>query len=89
MSIYFQQAKRILSSIELPDAAVVQAKELFTELEKTAGSGSMLADPRVSTAINLLTPFVVNYKVNQVIKLLKELSKEKNDPATGLRRFIQ
>lgn len=90
MSIFLSQAQKILNKVDLTDPAVSQAKEILNGMDKTAGVSDALADPRLSTAINLLTPFVVNYKVNQVLKLLKELSKSqpKTDPQTGLRRYV-
>lgn len=83
--VYFNQAKKMLAT--MPECSSAY-EALGAWDEKTA----LLDDPRVQTAINLLTPFVVNYKVDQVLKLLKEVSKEqkkdKIDPYTGKPKFV-
>lgn len=91
MSIYLNQAKKILNKVELEDSDVVKAREILNSFDgKTAGLFETISDPRLSNAISLLTPFTVNYKVNQVLRLLKELAKEepKVDPRTGVTKFI-
>jgi hypothetical protein len=88
--IFLRQAQLILAQVDLNEPDVIKAKELLSSFEKSASISDLIRDPRLSNAINLLTPFVVNYKVNQVLKLLKEMSKDspKIDPQTGLKRFI-
>jgi hypothetical protein len=68
-----------------------QAKEILASIDQKAGLSDVLSDPRLNTALTLLTPFVVNWKVNQVIKLLEDMKKDnkpKIDPFTGLRKFV-
>jgi hypothetical protein len=91
MTVYLEQAKILLDlTTEVPVEIVETIKKDLDDLHKNSGIVDMISDPRLSNAINLLTPFVVNYKVNQVLKLLKELGKEqvRIDPNTGLRKFI-
>lgn len=76
MSVLLKQASVVMNKIDLESPEVKQAKELFAELEKTSGVTDLIGDPRFQNVINLLTPYLVNYKVNQVLKLLKELAKE-------------
>ena len=92
MSVYLQQAKLLLDQSELDAKEVKEAKDLLDSLtlEKTAGIGNLIHDPKFQNIVNLLTPFLVNYKVNQVLKLLQELAKEqkKFDPETGKRKYF-
>jgi hypothetical protein len=88
MSIYLEQIQLLLSNIDIKEAK--QAKEELEVLTKNAGVTDLINDPKFQNIVNLLTPFVVNYKVNQVLKLLTELAKDrpKIDPSTGLRKYI-
>jgi len=88
MSIYLEQAKKILESIDIPE--IKQVQEEFVSLTKKSAISDLIHDPKFQNIVNILTPYVVNYKVNQVLKLLKEIEKEQRviDPRTGLRRFV-
>ena len=92
MSIYFSNAKRLLESVNLSDPKISEAKILLGSVSKAGGSTNLINNPTFQNVVNLLTPFVVNYKVNQVLKLLKELAKEKQfgevDPSTGFKKYI-
>lgn len=93
MSVFFEQAKRILNEVTIDEPAVKEARELLNSISKTAGLSDLVHDPKFQNIINLLTPFLVNYKVNQVVRLLEELAKENNkaptfDPDTGVRKYI-
>ena len=93
MSIYLDQAKKILDKVELKDEAINESRKLLDSMIKVGGLGDMIKDPKWANVISLLTPFVVNYKINQVLRLLEEIAKEnkeiiKFDPTTGLRRYI-
>ena len=93
MSLFLAQAKIILDEIDLNDPAIKKAKELLNSVTKIAGMTDLINDPKFQNIINLLTPFVVNYKVNQVIRLLNEIAKEQKsgpqfDPATGFKKYI-
>ena len=85
-------AKRLLDSIESTDPKIIEAKELFNSIQKVGSPKDLINNTTFQNVINLLTPLVVNYKVNQVLKLLKELAKEKQfgqvDPSTGFKRYI-
>ena len=90
MPEYLKQAKCLLDSVDMKASEIDQAKEQLENLSKISGLTDLIKDPKYQNVINLLTPFVVNYKVNQVLKLLQELGKEqvRIDPNTGLRKFI-
>lgn len=92
MSIFYTNAKRILESVSLTDPKVIEAKTLLGSIQKVGGPTDLINNVTFQNIVNLLTPFVVNYKVNQVLKLLKELAKEKNfgqvDPSTGFKKYI-
>ncbi len=76
MSVYLENAKRLLSQVKNPDPAIKQATDELNNIPKTASISDLLHDPKFQNIINLLTPFLVNYKVNQVVKLLKDLERE-------------
>lgn len=77
MSVFLDQARLILSQVDLNNPEIQQAKTELNTIVKTAGV-KIFSDPRIANAINLLMPFVVNYKVNQVIRLLKEFERDKD-----------
>lgn len=90
MNIFYSNAKRLLDSVEATDPKISEAKDLLSSITKIGGD-SLVNNPTFQNVVNLLTPFVINYKVNQVLKLLKELSKEqynKVDPSTGFKKYI-
>ena len=92
MSIYLRQAKRILAQINIDAPEVKQAKDELRKLTKTAGLGDIIHDPKFQNVVTLLTPFVVNYKVNQVLKLLKELARDTDVistvPGTRFKKYL-
>lgn len=73
MSIYLKQALSILNNIKSDAPEIKEAQGLFNNLDKRGG---LLDDPALTNAITLLTPFWMSYKINQVLKLLKEVEKE-------------
>jgi hypothetical protein len=93
VSIFLDQAKTILDEIELNEPAIKEAQELLGTIIKTAGVSDLINDPKFQNIVNLLTPFTVVYKVNQVLRLLQELAKEQKsvpqiDPSTGYKKYI-
>ena len=92
MSIFLDQAKQILNSVDLPDQPIKDAKTLLNSISKVGGITDLIHDAKFQNIINLLTPFVVNYKVNQVLRLLQELAKENQktyyDPETGFKKYV-
>lgn len=92
MSILFDNAKRLLDSVSLTDPKILEAKSLLNTVSKVGSSSNMMSSPTFQNIITLLTPFVVNYKVNQVLKLLKELAKDSQfgqvDPSTGFKKYV-
>jgi hypothetical protein len=90
MPKYLSQAKMLLDSLDIKASEIDQVKEQLESLTKSSALTDLINDPKFQNIVNLLTPFVVNYKVNQVLKLLQELGKEQKliDPDTGLRKFI-
>lgn len=90
MSIFLQEAMIILKSCS-GEPAYQKAQDELSNLIKTASMEKSASDAIIQNVINLLTPFVMNYKVNQVMKLMKELSKEKApeyDPS-GNKNYIR
>lgn len=89
MSIYLENAKRILKSIKSIEEAQSAAASIdasFGGREKKA----LLSSSTIKNIIILLTPFIAYYKVNQVIKLLKELEGElkQQDSSSGFKKYI-
>jgi hypothetical protein len=76
MSIFLEQAIQILNSVDVSDPKMQQAKTKLTELTAINKSASM-DSATLQNIVLLLTPFVAYYKVNQVLKLLKELANER------------
>ncbi|HLX52953.1 MAG TPA: hypothetical protein VKR58_03380 [Aquella sp.] len=85
MSVYLEQAKILLAKVDLLVPEVKEAQDLLNSLTKTAAVTDLIHDPKFQNIVTLLTPFLVNYKVNQVIKLLKELEKESR---TGNKQYL-
>ena len=92
MSVYLDQALLLLDQTDLDVKEVKEAKDLLQNLmlTKVAGVGSVIHDPKFQNIVNLLTPFLMNYKVNQVLKLLEEIAKDqkKYDPQTGRKKYF-
>lgn len=76
MSVYLENAKNLLNQVQNDNPALKQAYEDLNTVTKEGGISDLVNNPKFQNIINLLTPFVVNYKVNQVIKLLKDLEQE-------------
>ena len=84
-----KQASLLLANID--DDNVKKAKEQIEELDKQSAIGGLVSSPEFHNIVNLLTPFVVNYKINQVLKLLKEVAKEGKEkyyPGTTVRKLV-
>lgn len=76
MSIFIDNAKYLLNQTQDLDPAIKHAYDELSTVSKEAGILDLIHNPKFQNIINLLTPFVVNYKVNQVLKLLKDLERE-------------
>lgn len=76
MSVYLENAKYLLDQVKDLGQEIQQAHEELNNISKQSGLSDLVHDPKFQNIINLLTPFVVNYKVNQVLKLLKEIEHE-------------
>jgi hypothetical protein len=78
MSVYLQNVEYLLSQTDVQniDPKITQALDELTAIRKNSSLSDLINNPKFQNIINLLTPFVVNYKVNQVIKLLKDLESE-------------
>ena len=75
--ILFKQAKQILASFDNKEVKEVLAK--LEEVEKEGGIGDFINSPSYHNIINILGPLAVYYKVDQVLKLLKEMGNEFNN----------
>ncbi len=76
MSVFLENAKYLLNQTQDINPAVKQAYDELNTVTKEGGITDFIHNPKFQNIINLLTPFVVNYKVNQVLKLLKDLERE-------------
>jgi len=88
MSVFARNALKLLKEIEVKDSKIQAAQDLLESFQSGIEKKAFINNVTLNNVINLLTPFVVNYKVNQVIKLLKELQKESVDPSTGYRKYF-
>jgi len=90
MSIYLDNAKRILGQIdglEEVKQAKSQLDKAFSSTDKTA----FMSGSTIKNIIILLTPFLVYYKVSQVINLLKEVQSEishSDESSSGFKKYI-
>lgn len=76
MSVYLENAKNLLNQVTNIDSTVQQAYDELASVTKSSSLTDLVHNPKFQNIITLLTPFMVNYKVNQVIKLLKDLERE-------------
>jgi hypothetical protein len=88
MSVIVRNALKLLKETEVKDSKIQAAQDLLESFQSGIEKKAFINNVTLNNVINLLTPFVVNYKVNQVIKLLKELQKESVDPSTGYRKYF-
>ena len=83
MSILLENAKYLLEQTQDINPAIKQAYDELNNVTKEGSITDFISDPKFQNVINLLTPFTVNYKVNQVMKLLKDLESER----TGRKKW--
>jgi len=82
-NIQVQNAKRVLDSFRASDWKIIQAKKLFKKLEKESVEKSVseiVQSPYYQNIVNILGPYAIYYKIDQVLKLLKELERQQYKP---------
>ena len=77
-----EKAKQILNSFKKKeDWSIKQARRLFAELEKGSASiPEIVQSPYYQNIVNILGPYAIYYKIDQVLKLLKELEQQSRQP---------
>ena len=88
MSVFISNAIRLLRESDVKDSKIEAAQDLLESFQSGIEKKAFINNVTLQNVINLLTPFIVNYKVNQVLKLLKEVQQESVDPSTGYRKYF-
>lgn len=88
MSVFISNAIRLLKESKVENSKTKAAQDLLESFQSGIEKKAFINNVTLQNVINLLTPFLVNYKVNQVLKLLKEVQKESVDPSTGYRKYF-
>jgi len=88
MSVFISNAIRLLKESEIKNSKTKAAQDLLESFQSGIEKKAFINNVVLQNVINLLTPFVVNYKVNQVLKLLRDVQKESIDPSTGYRQYF-
>lgn len=88
MSIFVSNAIKLLKSSKVRNSRTKAAQDLLESFQSGIEKKAFINNVTLQNVINLLMPFFVNYKVNQVLKLLKEVQKESVDPSTGYRKYF-
>jgi len=83
--LYNLKTARLLieSFKEKEDWKIEQVRKLFAELEKKSedmGVEEIIQSPYYQNIVNILGPYAVYYKIDQVLKLLEELGKQRVTP---------
>ena len=88
MSVFISNAIRLLKESDVKNSKTKAAQDLLESFQSGIEKKAFINNVTLQNVINLLTPFLVNYKVNQVLKLLKDVQKESVDPSTGYRKYF-
>ena len=88
MSVFISNARRLLEESGVKNSKTKAAQDLLKSFQSGIEKRAFINNVTLQNVINLLTPFLVNYKVNQVLKLLKEVQKDSVDPATGYTKYL-
>jgi len=78
-NILIKQAKLILESFNEKDSNIKQALIELEKLDKQGGLGDLINSPMLHNIVSILAPYATYYKVDQVLKLLKELVSESKE----------
>ena len=78
----FKEAKKVLYSFgDKDDWKISQARKLFSSMEKECDSiPEIIQSPYYQNVVNILGPYAIYYKIDQVLKLLKELQSQSRTP---------
>ncbi len=88
MSVFLRNAIKLLEDSSLEESKKKIAHDLLVAFKSRLEKKAFINNVTLNNVINLLTPFMVNYKVNQVLRLLKEVQKETVNPYTGYKKFF-
>lgn len=70
------QARQNLECFEKQDWRVKFAIKKLKEIEKSAGIADVVDSPTLQNIVNILGPMAIYWKIDQVLKLLKEHGQE-------------
>ena len=76
-------AELLLDSFEKKDWRVLQAKRLLSCLKKESSDPDVeeiMQSPYYQNIVNILGPYAVYYKIDQVLKLLEEFKRGEKEP---------
>jgi hypothetical protein len=67
-----EQVIKLIEQVDQDNWRLKEASKLTSELIKQEGILDFLTSPFIQNIINLLAPYLGNYKIQQAIKLLQE-----------------
>ena len=70
---FLKQATLTLKSFEQKDTAINYCIKQLEKLEKEASFDDITSNPNYQNVVSILGPMAIYYKIDQVLKLLKEL----------------
>ena len=77
LSKHLKTAKQNLESFKKTDWNIRQALKLFAAMEKECQTiPEIVQSPYYQNIVNILGPYAIYYKIDQVLKLLNELQKQ-------------
>ena len=75
-NILIKQARINLESFKDENKKIKLAAKILEELDKeSAGLADIINNPLYQNVVNILGPYAIYYKIDQVLKLLQELEK--------------
>jgi plasmid replication initiation protein len=76
MNIYLKQASNILNNIKSQNKEFRKAYILITKIDRKSSINDLVNSPTLQNVINILAPYVTNYQIREVVKLLQEFLKD-------------
>lgn len=79
----FDNIDSLLNSFKKDKWKIRQARSLVSKLRKESESGAIteiVQSPYYQNIVNILGPYAIYYKVDQVLRLLKELETQQTSP---------
>jgi len=75
MNIYLKQASNILNNIKSQNKEFRKAY-ILTKIDRKSSINDLVNSPTLQNVINILAPYVTNYQIREVVKLLQEFLKD-------------